>query len=371
MKPLVLHFRACNFFGGPERQIIGHIAQSRNFRHVVLTFFEHGAPNELFEQCKKRGIPVKTMTTGNPFAPSYLFSLRSVFRSVKPDIICTHGYKPSIMTLLACIGQKIPLIMFSRGHTSENMKVRLFENLERHSLRFADFVISVSEGYTGYVRSAGVPVAKIHIVQNAIDIDRMHAHINHAQEKRKELGFGIEDVLIATAGRLSPEKAQADLIIAFSHIYEKFPKARLLIIGDGAQREHLELLVREQSIRNVSFLGFRHDVDAIMNGVDLFVLPSLTEGLPNVILEAFACSKPVVATSVGGVPEIVDDGISGFLVPPSRPDLLADAVEKLLSDPELRQTMGQAGYLKVKAKFTFEAQTRKLESIYHEILGRR
>lgn len=189
-----------------------------------------------------------------------------------------------------------------------------------------------------------------------------------ADKKRSELGFRKGDILIATAGRISPEKAQEVLIEAFARIKGEHPKASLLIIGDGPSRRALEGLARERNAEGVRFLGFRTDMDQIMCAIDLFVLPSLTEGLPNVILEAFACKKPVVATAVGGVPEIVDHGKSGLLVPPKRPDLLAEAIQALLRDPERRRAMGEAGYERVRRDFTFEAQAGKLEGIYEEII---
>jgi len=117
------------------------------------------------------------------------------------------------------------------------------------------------------------------------------------------------------------------------------------------------------------FVGFRHDLNEIFESMDLLVLPSLTEGFPNVILEAFACAKPVVATAVGGIPEIIEEGANGYLVPKERPDLLAEAIKKCLSDPEKKRSMGEAGYQKVKSEFTFESQTKKLESIYNEVLN--
>ncbi len=368
MKRLILHLRASNFFGGPERQILGHISTSRNARHMVLTFIENGSSNQLINRCKQEGVPVKTISTQNPFAPSSIFKLRRSLQTIRPDILCSHGYKPAILSVFARAGLKIPLVMFSRGHTGENTKVRFFENLELLALRYAEVVVSVSKGHAEHLLKVGIAKEQIRIVQNAIDASRMNGHIKRAKTKRAKLGFSPENLLIATAGRLSPEKAQKDLIIAYSKIQPKFPRAHLLLLGDGSLRRPLQELVHAKDIPNVHFLGFRYDIEEIIATIDLFVLPSLTEGLPNVILEAFACKKPVVATGVGGVPELVDHGINGLLVPSRRPDMLADSIAKCISSTEMMHQMGEAGYRKIKSGFTFEAQASMLEELYHEVL---
>ena len=360
--------RACNFFGGPERQILGHIEHSRDFRHQVLTFAQEHSADELSAECRRRGIAVESIATRSAYGLSSVWKLREVFRKLKPAILCSHGYRPTLLGLLARLGLGLPLIVFSRGHTGENRKVGFFEELELRALRFADGIVAVSAGYAERLRLRGIK-GSIAVVQNAIDAERMAPFVSNGA-KRQELGFKGEDILVATAGRLSPEKAQGDLISAFAAIQAQYPQAHLLLAGDGPSRSELEEQVRGTGLKNVHFLGFRRDMDAIMCAVDIFVLPSRTEGLPNVALEAFAARKPVVATRVGGVPEVVDEGVSGYLVPPGRPDLLAGAVIKALENPELLRDMGRMGFERVVKDFTFEAQALKLEAIYQDLMKR-
>jgi len=233
---------------------------------------------------------------------------------------------------------------------------------------YADKIVVVSNGYANHLRTGRIPERKIHVVQNAIDLQRVKSIKCEKKTKRKELGFSPDEILVATAGRLSPEKGQADLILAFSCLKRGFPSATLVIIGDGPLRNQLETFVKEKSINHVCFTGFRNDIDEIMSIVDLFVLPSHTEGLPNVVLEAFAFKKPVVGTEVGGVPEIIEDGVNGFLVLPGHSDLLKTAISKCLSNPKMMSEMGNAGYKKIEKEFTLEAQTKKLEEIYFSVL---
>jgi glycosyltransferase involved in cell wall biosynthesis len=369
MKPLIMHIRASNFFGGPERQIIGHLTASSNAANRVLTFVERGAPNAFRERCIAEGIKVNTIFTQNPFALSVIKAIRNVFKETRPDIICSHGYKPTILTLLARVGLGIPLIIFSRGRTGENVKIRLFEFLERMAMRFAVMIVPVSDGQGDELMRAGLARKRMRVVRNAINVGRMETAVAKADIKRQEMGFAPDDILIATSGRLSPEKAQKDLITAFSIISSRHPKARLLIVGDGPLKNELEQWSREKGLSQVHFLGFRGDMDEIMAAIDLFVLPSLTEGLPNVILEAFACAKPVVATNVGGVPEVVTHGENGLLVKPGHPALLAIAMEKCLKSPETAKIMGEKGFRKVLSEFTFASQAKRLEQIYFEVIG--
>jgi len=367
MKPVVLHIRASNFFGGPEKQILGHIKANNTHTHIVLTFKEHGVDNELFTRCENNNIQVKAIATWKPYNPQILLKFVRIIRAIQPDIICTHGYKPSILCILAGLKSRIPLVMFSRGHTGENLKVRLFEKLELLSLKFADIIVPVSYGYANYLERCGVNRNRISVVQNAIDISQFEGIEISPALKRAEMGFHSGDFLIATAGRLSSEKAQDDLIIAFSKLHKNRHNMHLLILGDGPLRSFLENRVKTHKIANVHFLGFRKDINEIMSVIDLFVLPSLTEGLPNVVLEAFASKKPVVATNVGGVPELITDGISGILVEPSKPEDLSDAILKFYDDPSLCISMAEMGYKKIISDFSFKVQSSKLDNIYRKL----
>jgi glycosyltransferase involved in cell wall biosynthesis len=289
-------------------------------------------------------------------------------RRIKPDVICTHGYKPAILATLLKSQWGIPLVMYARGHTGENAKVGFFEVFERWSMRRADRIVAVSRGYAEILQSKGIPARQISVVPNAVDLSRFQGNGRDPLQKRRELGFAPDEFLIATVGRLSPEKAQGDLITAFGQVMPAFPKARLLIVGDGPLRPVLEEKARLLPAGRVRFLGFRRDVHEIMPMIDLFALSSLTEGLPNVILEAFSCGKPVVASAVGGVPELVEHGVSGLLVPPGQPEELAQAIARCLLAPEAAAAMGIAGFNRVQSQFSFEQQTERLEHIYESLL---
>jgi len=189
-------------------------------------------------------------------------------------------------------------------------------------------------------------------------------------EVLQRLGLPADSLLCISAGRLSPEKGHADLLQAIAEIGDRAAGWHFILCGDGPCMTRLEQQVRALRIQQrVQLAGYRTDIQHIFQAMDLFVLPSHSEGLPNVILEALSLGKPVIATSVGGVPEVIESGVNGILVPPHRSDLLAEAMIQCFSEYSRREAMGQSGRRTVQTRFTFEAQTRRLESIYAEILA--
>ncbi|MEW5803019.1 MAG: glycosyltransferase [bacterium] len=369
----IMHLIATNFYGGPEKQILEHLKRlSKNcYRGMVASFIEGNNPNEILDYAKNLGLEHVGITLSQSLDLGAFWKLYHLLRKGEIDLLCTHGYKSTILGWLACRRVKVPVLVFSRGYTGENRKVAFFEWLERRILGRVDGLVCVSEGQLRKLESFGIQNRRSWIVHNAITSKRKDTEQTNALRKEvaKRLAIPDEGTMIVSAGRLSPEKGHRFLLDAVKILERKADNTCFIFCGEGACRESLENQAKRLGIEEkCRFVGFRRDLDEIFSVMDFMVLPSLTEGLPNVILEAFACARPVVAASVGGVPEVVDNGIDGFLVPPGRPDLLAEAIGKFLSHPELRQPMGRAGYFKVKTRFTFESQNQKLEAVYHEIL---
>ncbi len=369
-KPLILHVRATNFYGGPEKQIFEHIRRSRNYRHAVVTFVDSAAGTELSEKCRVAGIQVHAIGPGQQFIPLAIRRLRQIIASLRPSMICSHGYKPAILLPIAAIGRKIPILGFARGFTAENTKVAFFEFLERRAMGRFYGVVCVCKAQQQQLTEAGIRAKRFWVVQNAVSLPDKSAESETSAHLRRDLGLSPDITLIICAGRLSPEKGQSDLLRAISMLSIGIARYRLLICGDGPLRTVLEREASSLGIADrVRFLGFRRDLMTIFQSMNLLVLPSHTEGLPNVILEAFSCAKPVVATSVGGIPELVVHGKNGLLVPPKRPDLLSRALESCLASPEKTHLMGKEGFSTVSEQFSFEAHTRRLEKIYEEVLA--
>ena len=369
----VLHIIATNFFGGPEKQIVKHCASmdSQKWRMIVCSYMEGKPKNELLDRAKRMELETYALNTASAYNPFVIWELYDLLKQIKPDVIVAHGYRPLIPYLLLKPFHKKPIIGYSRGYTAENLKIKLYEKCHRVSLRFSDLIIAVSEGHKRVLVNYGLTGDKIEVVHNAVSVDeqlRAEDPINRSSVC-KLLGVPNDSAIVVSAGRLSPEKGHRFLIEAIGMLCRSSNNTHFIFCGDGPCQKDLEKRSKELGISDLChFVGFRKDIKDIFQAMDFMVLPSLTEGLPNVILEAFACAKPVVAADVGGVPEIVEDGVNGILVPPGRSDLLAEAIKNCLIAPEKRRKMGEAGYQKVKSEFTFESQTKKLENIYYEVL---
>jgi glycosyltransferase involved in cell wall biosynthesis len=178
--------------------------------------------------------------------------------------------------------------------------------------------------------------------------------------------------VIGTVGRLSFEKDYQTLLEAFALVVKQSPKARLLLIGDGPDRGKLLVLTEQLNLSgSVKFLGMRSDVPALLNALDIFVLSSISEGIPNTILEAMCVGLPVVSTKVGGVPEIVQEGITGLLTRSRDPQSLANALTKLVVSSSLRRKMGDAGKAIVRERFSLESMVKAYEENYVELLSKK
>jgi glycosyltransferase involved in cell wall biosynthesis len=371
---VIAHLIATNFYGGPEKQILEHLVRldEDQYRAMVVSFLEGKKHNEILGRAgnlrlRQYGIPMSSCLDF-----SAVLRLIRLLRKKKVRLLCTHGYKSTLLGWVACRWIQIPIIAFSRGYTSENRKVAFYEAIERHALKKVDGIVCVSEAQRQRLSDYRISNEKTWVVHNAVSTNEQHKH--EESEVRKSvfhrLGLSENKKLVVSAGRLSPEKGHRFLIEAVSKLGNKGQESHFIICGEGPSRKDLTVLAQELEVSGVCRLtGFRNDLNDIFRAMDLMVLPSLTEGLPNVILEAFAYGKAVVATAVGGVPEIVDSGQNGILVPPERSDLLSEAILKLLESHSLRKEMGKHAYLKVQDAFTFEKQNMLLQEIYQSTLN--
>ena len=183
--------------------------------------------------------------------------------------------------------------------------------------------------------------------------------------KKTEIGLDNGDKVLGVVARFTKQKGHIYLIEAASQIVNKFPNTKFLFVGDGPLRKDLETKINELGLNSkFILLGFRNDVRELLQVFDIFVLPSLWEGLPNVLLEAMACGKPIVATAVDGTPEAVVDGNNGLIVPPKNPDKLADALMHLLQNEQEARKMGKRGRKRVENFYSIEKQMNNFQELY-------
>lgn len=366
----VAHLTASTMFGGPERQMLGlaeHLP--RHWQTYFLSFPEGGRCQAFLQAVEARGFPGIRLATDSPRIRSTLRELTNHLASIQADALLCHGYKSNLLGRIAARRIGIPAIAVSRGWTGENRKVRFYESLDRRHLRWMDHVVAVSKGQAEKVRCCGVSPNRLSIIRNSARLDAFQnldlVKLNYLRQMFPVQAEGRP--IVMAAGRLSPEKGFSSLVEAATML----PEANFILFGDGVERTKLEQKILMHGLKHRFVLaGFTDQLDRLMPCADLFVLPSYTEGLPNVALEASAAGVAVVATNVGGTPEVVIDGLSGLLVPPGSPWHLAQAIGYLLEHDELRQQMGRAGRERVHVEFTFTAQADAYQSLLIRLTGR-
>ncbi len=356
----VVHLTSSTFFGGPERQMLGLAdALPASVRTAFVSFPEGGRCSAFLDVVRDRGFEAVALRTDFPRLRAVTRELTEVVRGLDCETLLCHGYKANLLGRIAARRLGVPAVAVSRGWTWEDRRVRLYEWLDRRHLRFMDHVVAVSEGQAERVRRwCGVPTARVTVIRNSA---RLGAFAATEPARDRLLAFFPGDSrvsrVVVAAGRLSPEKGFGVLIDAAAAVLAADPAAGLVIFGEGVLRAELEQQVRVRGLTGrVVLPGFHNDLDALLAAADVVTLPSFTEGLPNVALEASAAGVPVVATAVGGTPEVVADGDTGFLVPAGESDPLAARITQLLRDAGLRAALGAAGRKRMQDSFTFDAQ---------------
>jgi len=367
----LVHLTSSTFFGGPERQMLGLArAMPDHIRTTFFSFHEGGRHAAFLNEVRSHGFPAFALTTDFPRIISAIRELVSLLRATVCDVLICHGYKAHILGRIAarCVG--IPAVAVSRGWTGESQRVKIYEWLDRRHLRFMDHVVCVSDGQAAKVtRWCGVSPSRLTVIRNSA---RLSAFENRDPTAHHRLlsffqpDSGVSQVVLA-AGRLSPEKGFGVLVEAAASICRESPQAGVVLFGEGVLRPDLERRIAGLGLTQRFLMpGFRTDLDTLIGAADVVVLPSFTEGLPNVALEASAAGVPVVATAVGGTPEAIADGESGFLVPPGQPEPIAARVGELLRNADLRARFGAVGPERMRTRFTFEAQA----AAYLQLLDR-
>ncbi len=370
----IVHLTASTFYGGPERQMLGLADHSPSQTSTFVSFAEGGRCEEFLGEVRRRGHTAAALAADTPAVRECVRELTCFLKDRAADILVTHTFKPNILGRIAARRVGIPIVAVSRGWTWENLKVRAYEAADRANLRFVDRVVAVSEGQGERVRRTGVPSSRLSVIRNAARLNAFAVPDADYRRKLREL-FPTDTPLshiVLAAGRLSPEKGFGVLIESLPAVLRRHPGCGFAIFGEGAERGALERRIAELGLgERVRLPGFTADLDKYLPWADAVVLPSFTEGLPNIALEASAAGVPVVATAVGGTPEVVADGETGFLVPSGRPDRIAEELNRLLDSPDLRRSMGGAGRARMRERFTFEAQARRYSELFASLLARR
>lgn len=367
----IVHLTASPFFGGPERQMLGLArAMPAEYRSVFLSFRERGLNRPFIQELRNHGLAAVELRGNAPRLWSAAKEVATCLRSLRADVLLCHGYKPDIIGYLAARRAGVPVVAVSRGWTWATLKVRAYEWLDRRVLNHVDHVVCVSGGQATKVRRAGVGPGKITVIHNSIDTRRFGTPEASGAKTLAGMFENVPSRIAMAVGRLSPEKGFGRLVECAVLLRERGLDVGFVLVGEGPEREALEHAVARAGLAGRFILaGFRKDVDRLIPHADLLVQSSYTEGMPNVVLEAMAASVPVVATSVGGTPEVVQQGVTGLLVRPGRAEDLAAGVTAVLADEANRLRMGHAASERVRGDFTFASQSAAYQQLLDRLAG--
>ena len=361
----IVQLTASSFLGGPERQMLD-LARSlpSDIETVFAAFQEHGQCQPLLGAAREYGFRTVVIEHDRPRVLSACREIVQLLRHERADVLCTHGYKADLLGLPAARWAGVPIVAVSRGWTGAGRRAQVYEAVDRLALRWMDRVVCVSEAQRRKVLAAGTPVRKACVIRNAIRTERFAKPDPHYRDRLQDLFPERRTAIVGAAGRLSPEKGFDILVQAAPAVVRQFPDIGFVLFGEGGTRASLAAQVRASRLeRHFVLAGFRPDLDQFIPCLDLLVLPSYTEGLPNVVLEALAAAVPVVATAVGGTPEVLEDGVSGYLVPAGEPVALANRIQDLLSLPQRRE-FGRCGRQTVLQRFSFTAQAQAYQELF-------
>lgn len=273
-------------------------------------------------------------------SPASVIELRRLLARQRPDLVHTHASRAHGAVAVARLGLRPRVIHVASRRVDFAVATNPMSAWKYH--RGADAYIAISGGVRDVLLAGGVPDERIALAPSGIDLGKFDGRRARA-EVRRELGVAESTPLIGTVAALAPHKSQSDLLAAAAILAREMPALHVVLVGEGALRHELETLAERLGIRErVTFTGFRPDALDLLGAFDCFVISSYLEGLGTSIMDAQAAGIPVVATRTGGIPEIVQDGVTGLLVPPRDPDALAVAVRRMLSDRALRDACVRA-----------------------------
>ena len=366
----ILHLIASNFVGGPEKQILRHIrdAAAPGRKFWVGSFHDMPSRPEILDAAERLGIPTLELSSGH-LLPLTAFQLACWLRSQNISLLCTHGYKANVIGWLAKRLPHIPQICFARGWTAENWRIRQYERLDRLVLARAPWVATVSQALADQIQKSRRGLNPPVVVPNAaLFSDQVAPLPVDRRALRRSLGLEEEGFWVGAVGRLSAEKGHRFLVEALPRVVETIPNLGLVLLGEGRERDALEAQLVRLGLRGrARFAGFQKQVQPWIQACDVLVNPSLSEGMPNVVLEAMALGTPVVATAVGGVPSLITDGQSGLLVSPGDAPAISDALLRLGNDSALSLHLARHAQARVR-DYSPERQTRLLFDLYARAL---
>jgi len=353
---------------GAENMLLNLCAsqEQSGCQNSLLIFYNVHVPNvEFYERARRRGISVRMVHCNGRADWRAVRQIEEYIQEDSVDLVHTHGYKADLYGYLAAWRCHKPMVATCHNWVGGTAALGIYNHLDRMVLKKFNALAAVSDAVAQRLRAFGVPAEKIKIIPNGIDVP--------AFERAEPLPLlkSEGNTVVGVVARLDMQKGFEYLLRAARGLCTMFPDLKIVIAGEGPDRTVIEDMIRQYELQSSIILaGQQSNMPGVYAAMDIFVLPSLNEGLPMTVLEAMAASKPVLATRVGAIPSVIKDGENGLLVAPKDFEGLRNAIASLLSDPERRRRLGDQAHAWVSQNYTSEAMALKYHDMYEEVLGK-
>lgn len=359
--------------GGPEKTILLSAAHADASAFRVSVAYVRNVRDDAFTIAQRaRDLGLRFHDIAEPFSYDLrvVAQITRVVRDEHIDLIHAHDYKTNVLALLARSLTGVKLVSTAHGYVTRSPKLDLYYTLDKIALRGFDHVMVVSPDLLEEMLGWGLSPAQVTYLPNGVDTEQFRRRPG-VGGLRPELGLRPNQPLVGGVGRLSPEKDFDSFLKIARRVRQHLPDAHFVIVGEGPERDRLrDAALRAGLNGGLTLLGQRSDIIEVYQSLDLFLLTSLREGLPNVVLEAMSMEVPVLATRVAGVGELIEDGVSGYLFQPRDVTGMSRMTADLLQDSEQRAAVARKARATVCSRFAFLDRVRKLEAIYREVIGR-
>ncbi len=371
---MVLHARIVRGAGGgPDKTVLHSAAYAPQMGVRMAAAYLHPPRDDGIAYIRHRaaelGCPLYTIADRGPVDPWAVRALVHLCRRLRVTLWHAHDYKTDLLGLLIRRFWPMRLVTTVHGFTDETLRTRLYRRLDQWWLRQYDQVIAVSPPLHAQCLNAGVEPERLNYVPNAIDVEQFSS-TSDREMVRYELGVLPDRLVIGCIGRLSPEKGVDRALHTVARLRPWHPRLELHLVGDGPERRRLESLAAQLNIEDhVHFWGWQANPKRFYEMLDLLLLPSHTEGLPNTVLEAMAMGVPVASTDTGGIAELLDGGEAGLLLPVKSPEQWLVPLSHLLSSEPLRADLANHARVRVENHYSFDARMDRIAGVYRRLLS--
>jgi glycosyltransferase involved in cell wall biosynthesis len=361
----ILHTEWSEGWGGQEIRILLEMREHRRQGHKVHLLCP--LQTKLAEEAGGMGIEVIPHKIRSAWEPGSILRIKNLIRELKIDVLHTHSSVDSWAGGLAGRWAKVPVLVRTR-----HISVRVKRPWLNRVYYLPDAVITTGEHIRReLLQTHKIPAERIVSIPTGADTGRFHPQPPDL-ELKKRMGLPIDSPVITLVAVLRAQKRHELVIAAAAEIIKVFPQARFLFVGDGPGRDRVEQEIKKARLEDrILMTGYREDIPDILSFTDLGIISSVAEGIPQFLFQIMAMGKPVIATAVGGIPDIVTSGVTGILIPPEDPAALVRALVQTLGDPGSARRLGEEGRRLVEQEYTVEKMAEKVYRVYQQVYERR